>query len=138
MQYLNRMIQDRCRPIPDHPSLQSHNQARVQVCSPYQQSQQYQTNSDTQPDNEKNRWKAKEAITICNKVISKFPESKGAEKCKILKQQIEQQSLQITTEKFLPILQNTRLLLRYKNLNELEFKVFKINRKQLDFPKAKY
>ncbi|MCF7569033.1 carboxypeptidase-like regulatory domain-containing protein [Sabulilitoribacter arenilitoris] len=93
----------------------------------------YQQSSDYIPKSkEENRWKLKEAIAICDDVIAKFPKSKGAEKCKILKQQIEQQSLQITTENFLPILENARLLVRYKNLNNLKFKVFKISRNQLE------
>ncbi|WNH08097.1 MG2 domain-containing protein [Thalassobellus suaedae] len=85
-----------------------------------------------EPNNETNRWKAKEAIEICNNIISKFPKSKGAEKCKILKQQIELQTLQITTENFLPIQKNARLLVRYKNIDQLQFKIFKISRKQLE------
>ncbi len=93
----------------------------------------YQQGLEYQPKNkEENRWKAKEAIDICNNVIAKFPKSKGAEMCAILKQQMEQQSLQITTENFLPILQDARLLVRYKNLNELQFKVFKISRNQFN------
>ncbi len=92
-----------------------------------QQSSQYQPKT-----NEDNRWKAKEAIDICNAVIQQFPKSRGAEKCLVLKQQIEQQSLQITTEDFLPIQQHARLLVSYKNLEQLEFKVFKISRNQLE------
>ena len=99
-----------------------------EIASVYnQQSEEYQPNNK-----EENRWKAKEAIDICNHVVRKFPKSTGAEKCNILKQHIEQQSLQITTENFLPILQNARLLVRYKNLNELHFKIYKISRNQLE------
>tara|TARA_R110002050_G_scaffold75144_4_gene161182 strand:+ start:26462 stop:32875 length:6414 start_codon:yes stop_codon:yes gene_type:complete len=93
----------------------------------YQQSNQYQPIKK-----EENRWKAKDALDICNAVIQQFPKSKGAEKCEILKQQIEQQSLQITAEDFLPIQQNARLLVRYKNLDFLQFKVYKISRNQLE------
>ena len=93
----------------------------------YQQSNQYQPNT-----NEDYRWKAKDAIDICNRVISKFPESKGAEKSAILKTQIEQQTLQITTEDYLPIQKNARLLVRYKNLNALNFQIFEINKNQID------
>ncbi|TGV02030.1 alpha-2-macroglobulin family protein [Flavivirga rizhaonensis] len=82
--------------------------------------------------NEDNRWKIKDAITICNNAISKFPKSDGAKKCTVLKQQIEQPSLQITTENFLSIQQNARLLIRYKNLSQLQFKIFKLNRSQLE------
>lgn len=80
--------------------------------------------------NIEHRWKTKEAFDICNNVITKFPKSKAAEKCAVLKQQIEQQSLQVTTEDFLPIQQESRLLIRYKNINELHFKVFKLTQKE--------
>ena len=92
----------------------------------FQQGQKFQSKS-----NKDTRWKSKEALDICNTVISKFPKSNGAKKCTILKQDIEQQSLQITTEDFLPIQQNARLLVRYKNLEKLQFKVFEISRNQL-------
>ncbi|MCF7561174.1 carboxypeptidase-like regulatory domain-containing protein [Sabulilitoribacter multivorans] len=93
----------------------------------YNQSQKYQPIS-----NEEHRWKAKEAIEICNAVISKFPENTGSEKCKVLKQHIEQQTLQITTEDYLPIQKHVRLLVRYKNLNSLQFAIYKLNRNQLE------
>jgi uncharacterized protein YfaS (alpha-2-macroglobulin family) len=93
----------------------------------YKQSNQYQPKTNIE-----NRWKAKEAIETCNTVIQQFPKSKDAEKCQILKQQLEQQSLQITTEDFLPIQQHARLLVRYKNFDFLQFKVYKITRNQLE------
>ncbi|WP_341215909.1 MG2 domain-containing protein [uncultured Wocania sp.] len=92
-----------------------------------QQSLEYQPK-----DKEENRWKAKKAIAICNNVIANFPKSEGAEMCATIKQLIEQPTLQITTENFLPILQNARLLIRYKNLNQLQFKVYKLTRNQLE------
>lgn len=93
----------------------------------YQQSQSYQPKI-----NEEQRWKAKDALKLCNQVISKFPESKGAEKCKVLMSQIEHSSFQITTEDFLPIQQHARLLLRYKNLDALQFNAYKISEKQYE------
>ena len=93
----------------------------------YLQSQSYQPKNNIEQ-----RWKAKEALELCNQVISKFPKSKGAENCAILKSQIEQVSLQITTEDFLPIQQHARLLLRYKNLNALKFNAYKISEKQYE------
>ncbi len=93
----------------------------------FQQGQKFQPKY-----NDDIRWKTKEALDICNSVILKFPKSNGAKKCAILKQDIEQQALQITTEAFLPIQQNTRLLVRYKNLETLQFKAFKISKNQLD------
>ncbi|ULC60202.1 carboxypeptidase-like regulatory domain-containing protein [Flaviramulus sp. BrNp1-15] len=93
----------------------------------YQQSNQYQPKT-----NEDFRWKAKEAVGICNAVIKTYSKSKGAEKCKVLKSQIEQQILQITTEDFLPIQKNARLLVRYKNLNALQFHTYKLLEKDYE------
>lgn len=93
----------------------------------YQQSQQYQPKT-----NEDNRWKAKDAMAVCNGIIEKFPKSKATEKSVVLKQQIEQQTLNIITENFIPILQNARVLVSYKNLDALQFKIFKLTRNQLD------
>lgn len=94
----------------------------------YQQSQQYTSNAD----NKDTRWKAKDALAICNAVIERFPKSKAAEKCAILKQQIGQQALQITTEDFLPVQKQARLLVSYKNLDSLQFKIFKLSQSQLE------
>jgi uncharacterized protein YfaS (alpha-2-macroglobulin family)/predicted DCC family thiol-disulfide oxidoreductase YuxK len=93
----------------------------------YNQSQQYQPTTK-----EENRWKAKEAVAICNQVINTFPKSKGAEKCAVLKQQIEKQNLQITTESYLPVQQHARLLVSYKNMDSLHFKILKLSRNQLE------
>ncbi len=99
----------------------------------FQQSKQYSNSLD-----DKNRWKAKDAITICSNVLGNFLESKGAEKCAILKRQIEQQELQITTEVYLPIQKDTRLLVSYKNLNSLQFNIYKLNKNQLEKFKNTY
>lgn len=91
------------------------------------QSQSYQPKT-----NEKARWKASEALKLCNAVITKFPKSKTSEKCNILKSQIEQASIQITTEEFLPIQKNARLLVRYKNLNILKLDAYQLSEKQYE------
>ncbi len=93
----------------------------------YQESTQYQA-----ANNEQFRWKAKDALILCDAVISKFPNSKGAEQCEILKSQIKHASIQITTEDFLPIQQDGRLLLRYKNLKELNFNAYRITQQQFE------
>jgi len=92
-----------------------------------EQGNTYQPNT-----NETHRWKLKEAIDLCDRMINRFPNSKGAEKCKILKQQIFQQSLQITAESHIPINKNSRLLIRYKNHEKLNFKVYHLSRNQLN------
>ncbi|MFL1011796.1 alpha-2-macroglobulin family protein [Flavisericum labens] len=93
----------------------------------FQKSQKYQPKKSKEY-----RWKAKEALEICNTVISKFSKSTAAEKCQTLKSQIEFPSLQITAEEFLPIQTNSRLLVRYKNLNELQFKILKLSEKEFE------
>jgi len=89
-----------------------------------------QANSYVPLEKEDNRWKRKEALKICEETIAKFPRSNGTEKCKGLKSQILSKQLQITTEKFIPILKPSRLLIDYKNTNQLYFKALKITKKQ--------
>ena len=93
----------------------------------FEQSTQYQSGT-----NEEFRWKAQEALALCDAVISKFPKSKGAENCEILKAQIKQTVIQITTEDFLPIQHHGRLLLRYKNLDEISFNAYKITQREYE------
>ena len=81
--------------------------------------------------NVKDRFKNKEAIKICNTIITQFPESLGATKCAILKNQIEAKSLSITSEKNVPINTNSRLLVNYKNIEKLHFTTYKITNEQL-------
>ncbi len=81
--------------------------------------------------NEKNRWKNKEAIDLCNEVIAAFPESDGAKKCEILKQQILQPSLGLQAEEFISVNTPSRILVNYKNLNALDFIIYRVNKKQL-------
>ncbi|QNM84279.1 carboxypeptidase-like regulatory domain-containing protein [Polaribacter pectinis] len=71
------------------------------------------------------------AIAICDDVIKKFPKSLAARKCTILKNQIEQTSLKITTEEYIPIHTNSRLLINYKNIDKLFFTAYKISQEQL-------
>jgi len=66
------------------------------------------------------RWKLKEALNICDSVIEKHPKSRGAEKCAALKAQIIQKSLQLTTEKNIPINSPSRILVNYKNYDSLQ------------------
>ncbi|WP_299254026.1 alpha-2-macroglobulin family protein [uncultured Lacinutrix sp.] len=76
------------------------------------------------------RWKIKEAIAICDAAISKFPKSKGAVKCSVLKQHMENPNLQIMTEATLPIQKEARLLVTYKELNTVNLTAYKLSEKQ--------
>ncbi|MFD2915958.1 alpha-2-macroglobulin family protein [Psychroserpens luteus] len=91
----------------------------------YEIAKVYQTqgNSYQPKTNETHRWKLKEALELCDTVITKYPKSQGAEKCNILKSQILAQSLQIFTEDVLPIDKNALSLITYKNSNNIQFKI---------------
>lgn len=78
----------------------------------------------------RNQSKNKEALAICNETTESFPKSLGAQKCFVLKSQIEQKSLSIQAEKYIPIDKNSRLLVNYKNVEKLFFTAYKINIKQ--------
>ena len=80
----------------------------------------------------KNKAKNKEALAICNTVIKDFPKSLAAQKCFVLKNQIEQKTLSILAEEYIPIAKNSRLLVTYKNVEKLFFTGYKINQKQLE------
>ncbi|WP_417861120.1 alpha-2-macroglobulin family protein [Winogradskyella sediminis] len=82
--------------------------------------------------NTKNRWKLKEAITLCNAAISRFPNSLGAQKSEVLIKQIHKPSLQILTEEFIGIHSPSRILVTYKNLDQLDFEIYKVSKHQLE------
>ncbi|RSK42065.1 alpha-2-macroglobulin family protein [Mangrovimonas spongiae] len=81
--------------------------------------------------NEDNRWKLKEALAICNNYIFAFPKSRAAKKLEVLKEQILNEQLQITTETQLPINTFSKVLVRYKNLNALNFKIYNASYSQI-------
>ncbi|WP_418510861.1 alpha-2-macroglobulin family protein [Corallibacter sp.] len=80
--------------------------------------------------NESAQWKVKDAYNICQSVITTFPKSIAADKCDALKKSILKQNIQIQTESFLPIQEASRLLVSYRNINNLKFDVYKLNEKQ--------
>lgn len=82
--------------------------------------------------NEEFRFKNREALAICKKVIEQFPKSLAAEKSEYLQQQIKTTSLSILSEKFVPIQSHSRLLVTYNNIDKLYFSAYKIDQKQLE------
>lgn len=88
--------------------------------------------------NKRNRWKKKEALEICNLAIANYPQSKGAAKCKILKNLILNKRLTIDAEKFIPVNTFSRLLVTYKNVEQLYFNAFKVSQKELETYKTLY
>ncbi|EGV44222.2 alpha-2-macroglobulin [Bizionia argentinensis JUB59] len=78
------------------------------------------------------QWQIKEAYQLCETVIKKFPKSIAAEKCAVLQQKIKLQSLSIYTESNLPIQQDARLLVNYRNLKTLHFKAYKLSESEFE------
>ncbi|WP_408036356.1 alpha-2-macroglobulin family protein [Tenacibaculum aestuarii] len=91
-----------------------------------------QANSFQANKNEDVRFKNREALAICNKVIEQFPESIAAKNCKTLLQQIKLESLTLLSEKFVPINKPSRILVTYNNIDKLHFSAYKITPKQLE------
>ncbi len=98
-----------------------------EIVNQYQQ----QAASYAPKENKTHRWKLKEALELCETTIKKFPDSRGANMCKTLKEQILHPELAIKTEKYIPLQTPGRLLVTYKNLNRLYFKALIISPKQL-------
>lgn len=78
------------------------------------------------------RWLNKDALELCESVISKYPKSDAAAKCKNLKGRIEKPSLSLRTESYLPVNNPALILVNYKNLDALDFDIYKINASQRD------
>ncbi|MDD3722823.1 MAG: MG2 domain-containing protein, partial [Lutibacter sp.] len=76
-----------------------------------------------------NQFKRVKALEICEEAIAKFPNSFGAQKCNLLKQQILNLSLNIVAEKLVPNQKDNKILVSYKNVPELYFHIFKITEK---------
>lgn len=93
----------------------------------------YNQGEDYEPKSGDNlQWKIKEAFEICESVQKKFPKSIAAKKCAVLQKQIELQSLQVRTERYLPIQQDARMLVTYSNLSTLHLKAYQLNEKEFD------
>ena len=104
-----------------------------EIASLYQQQgNTYNNNSNENETNETHRWKLKNAIERCNSVIATYPKSDGSKKCEILKQHITKPSLSVLAEDFIPVNSASRLLVSYKNLTALDFKIYKVNTEQLN------
>ena len=104
-----------------------------EIASVYQnQGNSFQIHLEDNELNSNNRWKLKDAIELCNSAITKFPKSIGAKKCDVLIQDINQPNLQLQTEEFIGINSPSKLLVTYKNLESLDFKIYKVSQKQLE------
>ena len=91
-----------------------------------------QGNTFQSKTNEEHRWKIKSALEICDAVKSTFAKSTAAQKCEVLRSQIMQQTLQIISEAHLPIQKDARLLVRYKNVDELTLVIHKLSQTEFE------
>lgn len=87
---------------------------------------------DPENSQETDRWKLKKALELCRTTIAKFPQSKGAQKCRSLKQGILRKELRILAEKYLPVQKPSRLLVHYTNLDSLVFQISRLDEKQVN------
>lgn len=83
-------------------------------------------------ENPEHKWNLKKALTICQNTINKLPNSSGAKKCAIIKSQILRPQLKITSLSNLSPNQNEKVLISYKNLNNIEFSSYKLSKKQFN------
>jgi uncharacterized protein YfaS (alpha-2-macroglobulin family) len=110
-----------------------------EIATLYQlQGNRYKSNPSKGYVDETHRWKLKEALALCNSVILEYPDSDGAKKCNILKQQILQSQLTLQTEEFTASNCASRILVSYKNLNTLNFTIYKVNKRQLEAYNERY
>lgn len=77
------------------------------------------------------QWKLKEAVALCDQVIAAFPKSRGAEKCKALKSQIQEPFIQLQIEENIANNTIARLLVTYKNSNNVQLTAYKISQNKL-------
>ncbi len=87
----------------------------------YKKSQRYNAKKD--PKLKNNRI---EALAICNKVISKFPNSDGGLLCKILKSRILDQSLSIEIEKYMVPEKPFLAKVTFKSVDSLYLSIYKV------------
>lgn len=87
----------------------------------------YQPNS-AEP---KDQWKKNDAIKICETVLKKFPKSRAAEMCSDLVTTIKRNSIDITTESYIQVNKPSKVLVNYKNVDDLNFTAYSISDKQL-------
>lgn len=85
-----------------------------------------QTVDKTKTD-DPHKWDRKKALLICDEAISKYPESFGASQCKGLRSRIMSKSLSFNTEVAYEPKGIGKMLLNYKNIDTLYFRIVKVN-----------
>lgn len=73
------------------------------------------------------QYNKKKALEQCDAALSRFPVSDGAEKCRKLKERILHPTLSLKAEGYIPINTHSRLLVRYANVQQLTFQIFRVS-----------
>ena len=77
------------------------------------------------------RYHRKKALELAQRIQTEYPETEEAIWAGNMIQTIEQEHIQLTTEKYLPIQSPGRILVSYRNLEQLHFRALKIRDKDL-------
>ena len=75
---------------------------------------------------EQNRFMLLESIKVCKQAITGFPDSNGAKKCKNLLNRIKAPTISLTNESSVQPDQANKLLVTYKNVAHLYFKIYEV------------
>ncbi|NRR93034.1 alpha-2-macroglobulin [Winogradskyella undariae] len=98
----------------------------------YQQGNRYDSDTNAGVIDETHRWKLKEAVELYNLISSKYPDSRGTKNSLSIIEKIKEPSLNILREQYIPINTPSKVLVTYKNINSIDFKIYKVNQKQLE------
>ncbi len=77
-----------------------------------------------------NQYEIKRAKELCESISKKFPKSEGGINCLQLLQEINRPSIELTTEKVEMVDKPFRMLVTYKNMPRLYFRLLKMTREQ--------
>ena len=98
-------------------------EAHYNLASHYlSQGNQYDVNDPEQS----HRWDKKKAVEICDFTIEKYPKSKGAASCRILREQIIQPSINCTVEETIYPQSPGLMLLSWQNVEQVNFRIVAI------------
>ena len=76
-------------------------------------------------ESQKYKWNLKEAFDYCTHAIDRFPQSTGANNCKLLAGEIEKPALQVQTEYAVVPLKPSLALIEFRNVKTLYFRLVK-------------
>src|SRR5690606_10906981 len=69
------------------------------------------------------RWEYNVALDICEKTVKKFPNVYGSRQCEALKHSIMLKNLSLTGEQAVPVNEESRFRLDYRNVNKFYYKI---------------